>query len=117
MELKAVVHVPTEEELEVFLDFCDRQGLSWPSHTPVRNGDNWLDYKQDTCYFIEGEKVTYSSREFATNEFLSDSYYAKEFPENPELCRCSTQKLIEIVECGVVDLDAAADFDELLALV
>ena len=107
----AVVHVPSEDELLIFSDFCTRYNLRWNNGSNFASHDEWEDYRGNTVYFIYEEEIQYSCVEFAKGDYLTAKCYEKERPEDPRLFLCSVYDLIQIVEGGE---DSDSDFDSSL---
>ena len=95
----AVVWVQTEDELAHFAELCDEHKCYWNGSSCESLFDNshWSDYKDQTCYFIENNKITYAGYGFATSEYLKNSLFDDERPEDPRLFLCSVDKLIEVL--------------------
>ena len=94
----AVVRVQTRAELELFTEFCDAHGLCWRSGGRFSSGSRWNNYEDQTCYFIEHNKITYSFLQFAENGYLKSDEYEEGRPVDPRLLLCSVETLISIVE-------------------
>ena len=94
----AVVHVQTRADLELFTEFCDAHGLCWRTGERFSRGSRWSGYGDQTCYFIEQNKISYSSLQFVENDYLESDEYEKDRPVDPRLLLCSVETLISIVE-------------------
>lgn len=101
----AVVRVQCLDELAAFTKFCKQHNLRWCTGSEFDDGDCWTDYRKDTVYYIEREKIQYSDLDFAEEEYLSDPAFDDDRPTDPRLYLCSVYELIHIVE----DEDAAED--------
>lgn len=96
----AVVHVPTEEELDEFVGFCERHSLTWCSKRHFARDTRWCEHRQDTVYHIEAGAISYSNVTFAQTDYLKYRVYNRYRPKDPRLFLCSVYDLIQIVEGG-----------------
>ena len=101
----AVVHVRCLDELAAFTEFCKRHNLRWNIGTEFGDGDRWTDYRKDTVYYIEREKIQYSDLDFAKDVYLEDPEFVNDRPTDSRLFLCSVYDLIQIVENGDVPED------------
>ena len=94
----AVVRVQTRADLELFTEFCDAHNLYWCTGARFSSGSRWDDYENQTCYFIEQNKITYSSLQFVEDDYLKSDEYEEERPVDPRLLLCSVETLISIID-------------------
>lgn len=69
-----IVHCPSEELAEEFMDLLAEHGVKWNGigETPDRCRTNWGGNQEDTCYWIEDGLLSYGGRRYVqeyTNEF------------------------------------------------
>ena len=66
-----VMHCPTLEKAEIFLEYLDSVAKTWSDGTRYISKHFWYDYESDTCYeFLEGMHDSYQWYEDANYEIL-----------------------------------------------
>ena len=74
-----VYHCQTFDDSCAFLNECAKKGLTWEKDVPAVNGKlAWYDYKEDTCYIINGGiEVSFISSYYVTNNNYEIIIYKK----------------------------------------
>lgn len=94
-----IVLVQSEELAQEFVHLMYEHGVRWRGLNNVNN-TSWREYKERTCYFVEGNELTYANKEYAAGEEGED------FPNH---IKCTFYGV------DTPDFETASD-DELVAL-
>ncbi len=54
------------------MEILSVHGLKWNDGTALTDSIEWTRYKEDTCYWIRGKRVTWESRGFAEDDKFSN---------------------------------------------
>ena len=100
MELKSgmAVHCNTEEKARTLIKECYKQGFTWWGNKNTDEDTFWYNYKQDTIYFLNNARITYSDLDYYYYETRTDNFKLYEYDDLVEEIKPLNEQLIDLVD-------------------
>lgn len=95
-EAEVIIHCPNKDLVGELMDLLAEHGVRWRGFGEVPNEDNssWGDNKEETCYWVEDNKLSYAEKEYA------EKYSDGEFRNHIKCTFYGTEPDIEISDAS-----------------
>lgn len=74
---RSVIWVPNKDDAVILMDILHENGVTWCSGAPADSHTNWEKNKEETCYFVDSEGLSYCGRGYVMRqmEYLNSNKY------------------------------------------
>ena len=98
LKKRMAIHCNTGEKARTLIKECYKQGFTWWGNKNTDEDTFWYNYKQDTVYFLNNARITYSDLDYYYYETRTDNFKLYEYDDLVEEIKPLNEQVIDLVD-------------------